>query len=90
MLEKVAAGCLLPQPPKWGAGFMGGPPMQSGSHHFFLDNRRASKLSQSKEKLDVASPQADAHDQNLSPTREVGNHTIIKRSLKRGITDLYF
>lgn len=56
---KVAASCLLSQPLKLGAGFMGESPIQNGPHHFFADDTRVSEKFQAKEKLNLALPQAD-------------------------------
>lgn len=56
---KTAASCLLPHPLKLGAGFRGESPIQNGPHHFFADDPRVSEKSQVKEKLGLASPQAD-------------------------------
>ena len=68
------------------AGFLKGSATQSGPHHFFLDDLRASELSPSKEKLCLPSPCADLmiqvfHQQGAGG----GTHTTSKRSLKLGL-----
>lgn len=77
---KVAAPCLLPHPLKLGAGFMGESPIQNGPHHFFADDPRVSEKAQAREKLDLASPQADLS----SPGKQVFT------PLAKGVLSLVF